>query len=142
MTTLENSFPPNESLSFELFVALMVRKKWGKGSSPAEAVRRDGAAPVSKERAMKRFVLLHYGFEKPTPEIMAAWGKWFESIKDKTIDNLGFGGGREIRKLEQRTCPSDVTPSPASRSCAQRALMKRRRWPSSARTSRASGSTN
>ena len=27
---------------------------------------------------MKKFVLLHYGFEKPTPEIMAAWGKWFE----------------------------------------------------------------
>ena len=23
---------------------------------------------------MKRFMLLHYGFEKPTPEIMAAWG--------------------------------------------------------------------
>jgi len=29
---------------------------------------------------------LHYGFEKPTPEIMAAWGKWFESIKDRIID--------------------------------------------------------
>jgi hypothetical protein len=28
---------------------------------------------------VKKFVLLHYGFEKPTPEIMAAWGKWFES---------------------------------------------------------------
>ena len=30
---------------------------------------------------MKKFVLLHYGFEKPTPEIMAAWGKWFEATK-------------------------------------------------------------
>ena len=35
---------------------------------------------------MKKFVFLTYGFEKPTPEIMAAWGKWFESIKDSIID--------------------------------------------------------
>jgi len=25
---------------------------------------------------------LHFGFEKPTPEIMEAWGKRFESIAD------------------------------------------------------------
>lgn len=23
---------------------------------------------------MKKFMLLHFGFEKPTPEIMEAWG--------------------------------------------------------------------
>ncbi len=45
---------------------------------------------------MKRFMLLHFGFEKPTPEIMAAWGKWFESIADKTVEHGGFGGAREI----------------------------------------------
>ncbi len=46
---------------------------------------------------MKRFMLLHFGFEKPTPEIMAAWGKWFESVADKTVDQGGFhGGAREI----------------------------------------------
>jgi len=45
---------------------------------------------------MKRFMLLHYGFEKPTPEIMAAWGKWFESVADKTVDQGGFSGAREI----------------------------------------------
>lgn len=46
---------------------------------------------------MKRFMLLHFGFEKPTPEIMAAWGKWFESVADKTADQGGFhGGAREI----------------------------------------------
>ena len=46
---------------------------------------------------MKRFMLLHYGFEKPTPEIMAAWGKWFESVADETADQGGFhGGAREI----------------------------------------------
>ena len=45
---------------------------------------------------MKRFMLLHFGFEKPTPEIMAAWGKWFEAVADKTVDQGGFRGGREI----------------------------------------------
>ncbi len=46
---------------------------------------------------MKRFMLLHYGFEKPTTEIMAAWQKWFESVADKTVDQGGFhGGAREI----------------------------------------------
>jgi hypothetical protein len=48
---------------------------------------------------VKKFVFLHYGFEKPTPEIMSAWGKWFESMKDNIIDMGGhFTGGREISK--------------------------------------------
>ena len=45
---------------------------------------------------MKKFVLLHYGFETPTPEIMKAWGTWFESIADRTVENGGFSGGLEI----------------------------------------------
>ena len=45
---------------------------------------------------MKRFMLLHYGFEKPTQEIMEAWGKWFASIADITVENGGFMAGREI----------------------------------------------
>ena len=45
---------------------------------------------------MKRFMLLHYGFEKPTPEIMNAWKGWFESIAEITVENGGFMGGREI----------------------------------------------
>ena len=47
---------------------------------------------------MKKFVLLHFGFENPTPEIMAAWNAWFESIADHSVENVGFGGGREISK--------------------------------------------
>jgi len=49
-----------------------------------------------KERDVKKYMILHYGFEKPTPEIMAAWGKWFESVADKQVDQGGFSGGREI----------------------------------------------
>ena len=46
---------------------------------------------------MKRFMFLMFGFEAPTPEIMSAWGKWFESIADKMVDQGGFyGGAREI----------------------------------------------
>ena len=47
---------------------------------------------------MKKFMFLHFGFEQPTPEIMAAWGKWFEAIADKQVDQGGFSGGREISK--------------------------------------------
>jgi len=55
---------------------------------------------------VKKFVLLHYGFEKPTPEIMTAWGKWFESMKDNILDMGGhFSGGREISKAGIRDLP-------------------------------------
>ena len=55
---------------------------------------------------MKKFVLLHYGFEKPTPEIMAAWGKWFESMKNRIIDMGGhFSDGREISKAGTKDLP-------------------------------------
>ena len=55
---------------------------------------------------MKKFVYLHYGFEKPTPEIMAAWGKWFASMKDNIIDLGGhFRGGREISKAGIKDLP-------------------------------------
>ena len=48
---------------------------------------------------MKRFMLLHFGFEKPTQEIMAAWKAWFEAVADRTVDQGGFhGGAREISR--------------------------------------------
>ena len=56
---------------------------------------------------MKKFVLLHFGFKKPTPEIMAAWGQWFESIRDSSVDmgNVGFRGGREISSEGTKDLP-------------------------------------
>ncbi len=58
---------------------------------------------------MKRFMLLHFGFEKPTPEIMAAWGKWFESVADKTVDQGGFhGGAREISHSGTKDLPMEM----------------------------------
>lgn len=54
---------------------------------------------------MKKYVMLHYGFEKPTPEIMTAWGKWFEAIKPHTVEMGGFGRGREISKDGTKDLP-------------------------------------
>ncbi len=45
---------------------------------------------------MKKFLLLHMGFEMPTPEIMEGWNAWFASIADQTVQNIGFAGGREL----------------------------------------------
>lgn len=54
---------------------------------------------------MKKFMFLHCGFEKPTPEIMEAWKAWFESIADRQIAHGGFAGGREISKNGTRDLP-------------------------------------
>jgi hypothetical protein len=58
-----------------------------------------------KEREVKKFMLLMYGFEKPTPEIMKAWGTWFESVADRTVDQGGFSGGREISASGTKDLP-------------------------------------
>ena len=55
---------------------------------------------------MKRYMLLHFGFEEPTPEIMAAWKRWFESVADKTVEQGGFhGGAREISHSGAKDLP-------------------------------------
>jgi len=45
---------------------------------------------------MKKFLLAHIGFEQPTDEIMAAWGKWFEDIAEITVENVGLHPGKEV----------------------------------------------
>jgi len=54
---------------------------------------------------MKKYVFLTIGFEKPTPEIMEAWGKWFESIKDNIVDKGHLSNGREISKAGTAELP-------------------------------------
>jgi hypothetical protein len=54
---------------------------------------------------VKKYVLLHMGFEQPTPEIMDAWNTWFASIADVTVENVGFGAAREISKDGTRDLP-------------------------------------
>ena len=48
---------------------------------------------------MKKFVIFHYGFEMPTPEIMGDWSKWFASIGEKMVDpGSPLGPGMEITR--------------------------------------------
>jgi hypothetical protein len=55
---------------------------------------------------MKKFVIFHYGFETPTPEIMDAWSKWFASIGDKLVDpGSPLGPGREISRSGTKELP-------------------------------------
>ena len=57
---------------------------------------------------MKKFIFLTYGFKTPTQEIMAAWNKWFESIKDHIIEQGGLRSGREISKAGTKELPFDL----------------------------------
>ena len=55
---------------------------------------------------MKKFVIFHYGFEMPTPEIMEAWGKWFSSIGDRMVDpGSTLGPGKEISRSGTKELP-------------------------------------
>jgi hypothetical protein len=54
---------------------------------------------------LKSYLILHYGFEKPTPEEMGAWNKWFESIAAKQVDRGHLPGGREISHSGTRDLP-------------------------------------
>jgi len=45
---------------------------------------------------MKKFALLTIGFEKPSPEIMQEWMKWFSSIEEKIVQQVGLSGGKEV----------------------------------------------
>jgi hypothetical protein len=58
---------------------------------------------------MKKFVLLHYGYEEPTQEVMDAWNSWFASIAD-TIADMGspLGPGRQISGTVTRELPMDA----------------------------------
>ena len=54
---------------------------------------------TKKGNIMTRYMLLHYGFEKPTPEIMEAWKAWFTANAERTVENGGFhGAAKEISK--------------------------------------------
>jgi len=54
-------------------------------------------------------MLLHFGFEKPTPEIMTAWNEWFGSVADRSVEHGGFhGGAREISHSGTRDLPMEA----------------------------------
>ena len=54
---------------------------------------------------MKRFMLLTYGFQTPSPEMLSAWGGWQESVADRIVEHGGFGVGRELSRAATRDLP-------------------------------------
>lgn len=55
---------------------------------------------------MKKFLFLSYGFEKPTPEAMGAWQRWFQSVAERIVDQGGlWNGGRELTTGGTRELP-------------------------------------
>jgi len=63
------------------------------------------AQKYKKEPDVKNYLLLHYGFEKPTLEEMGAWNSWFESIADKQVDRGHLPGGRELSHSGTKDLP-------------------------------------
>jgi len=54
---------------------------------------------------MKRYLLLHYGFVKPTPEIMEAWEKWFGANTAKIVDGSRLPVGLELTASGTKDLP-------------------------------------
>ena len=54
---------------------------------------------------MKKFVLLTVGYSQPTPKIMESWTKWFKSIEDKIVDQIGLRNGKEVTKKDITELP-------------------------------------
>ncbi|MGC6517793.1 MAG: hypothetical protein ACON49_07180 [Candidatus Puniceispirillaceae bacterium] len=58
---------------------------------------------------MKQFMILHVGFEMPTPDIMEKWNDWFAQTQSCTKDMGGFMNGREITKDGTKDLVMDKT---------------------------------
>ena len=58
---------------------------------------------------MKKFVLVHIGFEQPTPVIMNAWEEWFKSISEITVENVGLGPAVEVTAEGVKELPYDIS---------------------------------
>lgn len=56
---------------------------------------------------VNKFMLMHIGFEKPTPALMDKWKEWFASIASIQVEQGGFAAGREISAEGARELPWD-----------------------------------
>ena len=57
---------------------------------------------------MKKFLMLYYGYEEPTPEIMDAWQRWFATVGDRFVDSGNpLGNCLEVTKIGSREISPD-----------------------------------
>lgn len=54
---------------------------------------------------MNKFMVLHYGFKKPTPEEMAGWNQWFTSLGDALLEQHHFPEGVEFTAKGSQALP-------------------------------------
>ena len=50
---------------------------------------------------MNKYLVMHFGFEPPSPEDMTAWQNWFALISDRQIER----DGKEITPSATNTLP-------------------------------------
>jgi hypothetical protein len=61
---------------------------------------------------MKKFVFLYQGWGEPSPDIMAAWGAWFERVGEHVVDSGNpFGTGREVTPGGARELTDEALPT-------------------------------
>ncbi len=61
---------------------------------------------------MKKFLVLTYGYEEPTPAVMEAWNGWFASVGGRFLDSGSpLAMGLEIARGGAR---SELTPASGS----------------------------
>lgn len=57
---------------------------------------------------MKKFVMLYYGYEEPTPEVMGAWRAWFARVGDRFVDSGNpLGNCLEVTRTGSRELSPD-----------------------------------
>jgi len=60
---------------------------------------------------MSRFMILHFGFEQPTPEIMQAWGAWFGKLGNALVDGGStFADGAVVTADGAHELGNDASP--------------------------------
>jgi hypothetical protein len=58
---------------------------------------------------VKKFLMLFYGYETPTPEVMAAWSAWFAKVGDRFVDSGNpLGNCLEVTKTGKRDLSPDA----------------------------------
>ena len=57
---------------------------------------------------MKQYMLVQYGFEKPTPEIMSEWKKWFDAIGARTVEQKGITATSVLDSSGMRNITADL----------------------------------
>jgi hypothetical protein len=63
---------------------------------------------------MKKFVFLYQGWGdvEPGPEVMQAWGTWFERVGQHMVDSGNpFGTGREVTPGGARELTDETSPT-------------------------------